>query len=51
MRPFVFAPAVVAIAATLLAQNSVPRTNKVSDDSVSAPCTVDVPLFTVPISL
>ena len=40
MRPFVFAPAVVAIAATLLAQNSVPRTNKVSDDSVSAPCTV-----------
>lgn len=40
MRPFVFAPAVVAIAATLLAQSSVPRTNKVSDDSVPAPCTV-----------
>ncbi|MGA8216204.1 MAG: carboxypeptidase-like regulatory domain-containing protein [Candidatus Sulfotelmatobacter sp.] len=40
MRPFVFASAVVAIAATLLAQSAVPRTNKVSDDSVSALCTV-----------
>jgi len=40
MRPFVFVLAVAAITATLLAQSSVPRTNKVSDDSVPPPCTV-----------
>jgi len=38
MRRFVFA--VVAITATLLAQGPVPPSNKVSDDSVSTPCTV-----------
>ena len=40
MRPAVFVLEVIAITVTSLAQSSVPRTNKVSDDSVSAPCSV-----------
>lgn len=40
MRPVVFVLEVVAITVTSLAQSSVPRTDKVGDNSISAPCSV-----------
>ena len=40
MRRFLFVPAVLCIAAALLAQSSVPSDNKPTEDPTSAPCTV-----------